>query len=106
MNHGLTLKNMVMKVNEDLSILFWLWRQKASKDCMMPIYVRITVKGDRDGFSSGKKIHPDFWDEETATASRICPTASLLTVTLPKQKQNWNGTIINWLLSMTKSRRP
>lgn len=49
-----------MKVNEDLSILFWLNRQKSTKDGLVPIYVRITVTGDRDGFSSGKKIDPQF----------------------------------------------
>jgi hypothetical protein len=47
-----------MKINEELSILFWLKRDKGSKDGRVPIYVRITVNGDRDGFSSGKKIHP------------------------------------------------
>jgi hypothetical protein len=62
-----------MKVNEDLSILFWTWRQKASNDGRAPIYVRITVKGDRDGFSSGKKIHPDFWNEENCSANKACP---------------------------------
>ncbi|SDS16479.1 Site-specific recombinase XerD [Mucilaginibacter mallensis] len=75
-----------MKVNEDLSILFWLWRQKASKDGMAPIYVRITVKGDRDGFSSGKKIHPDFWDEETATAIRTCPDSKFINSYITKTK--------------------
>ena len=75
-----------MKVNEDLSILFWLWRQKASKDGMAPIYVRITVNGDRDGFSSGKKIHPDFWDEETTTATRACPDSKLINSYITKTK--------------------
>jgi site-specific recombinase XerD len=69
---------MVMKVNEDLSILFWLWRQKASKDGMAPIYVRITVNGDRDGFSTGKKIHPDAWDEQVAIAGMNCPDYKLI----------------------------
>jgi len=61
-----------MKVNEDLSILFWLNRQKASKDGLVPIWVRITINGDRDGFSSGKKIHPDFWDDENSSAFSGC----------------------------------
>ncbi|MFD2145460.1 Arm DNA-binding domain-containing protein [Mucilaginibacter antarcticus] len=47
-----------MKVNEDLSILFWLKRQKATKEGLVPIYVRITVKGGRTEFSSGKKSIP------------------------------------------------
>jgi site-specific recombinase XerD len=62
-----------MKINEELSILFWLKRGKGTKDGRVPIYVRITVNGDRDGFSSGKKINPEFWDEENATADKACP---------------------------------
>ncbi|WP_291122388.1 site-specific integrase, partial [Flavobacterium sp. UBA6046] len=67
-----------MKVNEDLSILFWLNRQKASKDGQVPIWVRITINGNRDGFSSGKKIHPDAWDEKSATAGLNCPDYKLI----------------------------
>jgi hypothetical protein len=50
-----------MKINEEMSILFWLKREKASKDGYVPIYVKIRVNGVPDGFSSGKKIHPDDW---------------------------------------------
>ncbi|MEB0262672.1 site-specific integrase [Mucilaginibacter sp. 10I4] len=67
-----------MKVNEDLSILFWLNRQKASKDGLVPIWVRITINGNRDGFSSGKKIHPDAWDEKSAIAGMNCPDYKLI----------------------------
>ena len=35
-----------MKINEDLSILFWLKREKGTKDGRVPIYVRITVKNE------------------------------------------------------------
>ena len=75
-----------MKVNEDLSILFWLWRQKASKDGNVPIYVRITVKGNRDGFSSGKKINPDYWDEATTTANKACPDHKFINSYITKTK--------------------
>jgi hypothetical protein len=34
-----------MKVNQELSILFWLWKAKQTSDGMIPIYVRITVNG-------------------------------------------------------------
>jgi len=64
-----------MKVNQELSILFWLWKAKQTKDGMVPIYVRITVNGLRDGFSSGKKIHADYWNEETGFAVRACKDA-------------------------------
>lgn len=75
-----------MKVNEDLSILFWLKREKATKEGLVPIYVRVTVKGDRDNFSSGKKIHPDFWDEETGTALSGCPDGKMINSYITKTK--------------------
>lgn len=75
-----------MKVNEDLSILFWLKRQKATKEGLVPIYVRITVKGGRTEFSSGKKIHPDYWDEESATATSGCPDYKLINSYIVKTK--------------------
>lgn len=75
-----------MKVNEDLSILFWLKRQKATKEGLVPIYVRITVKGGRTEFSSGKKIHPDHWDEESATATSGCADYKLINSYIIKTK--------------------
>lgn len=44
-----------MKVNVHLSSLFWLKRQKAIQEGLVPIYICITVKGGRTEFSSGKK---------------------------------------------------
>jgi len=75
-----------MKINEELSILFWLKRTKTTKDGRVPIYVRITVNGDRDNFSSGKKIHPDHWDEETATADKACVDHQLINSYVTKTK--------------------
>ena len=64
-----------MKVNQELSVLFWLWKAKSTKDGMVPIYVRVTVNGLRDQFASGKKIHAQFWNEETGFAVRSCKDA-------------------------------
>jgi len=65
-----------MKVNQELSVLFWLWKAKMSNDGMVPIYVRITINGLRDGFSSGKKIRVEHWNEETGFAVRACKDAA------------------------------
>jgi len=62
-----------MKVNEKLSILCWLNRSKGSNDGLVPIYVRITVNGRRETFSSGRKIDPEYWNEETGLAVKACP---------------------------------
>jgi hypothetical protein len=55
--------------NQELSILFWLWKAKKNNDGLVPIYVRITLNGLRDRFSSGKKIN--------ASADRIRITTLL-----------------------------
>ncbi|MGB4398178.1 MAG: Arm DNA-binding domain-containing protein [Daejeonella sp.] len=60
-----------MKINEGLSVLFWLYKAKKSKDGMVPIYVRITVNGDRDNFSTGKKIAPSDWDEKNSFVKSV-----------------------------------
>ena len=69
-----------------MSILLWLKREKANKDGGVPIYVRITVNGNRDGFASGKKIHPDHWDEENATADKACPDQQFINSYVTKTK--------------------
>lgn len=81
-----------MKVNEGLSVLFWLRRSKATNDGMTPIYVRITVNGGCDVFSSGKKIAPEYWNEETGMAVKACPdqksiNAYILQTTKDLEKQ-------------------
>jgi site-specific recombinase XerD len=67
-----------MKVNQELSILFWLWKAKQTSDGMVPIYVRITVNGLRDQFSSGKKIRAEYWNEETGFAIKACKDAATI----------------------------
>ncbi|WP_454803747.1 Arm DNA-binding domain-containing protein [Mucilaginibacter phyllosphaerae] len=75
-----------MKVNEDLSILFWLKRQKAIKEGLVPIYICITVKGGRTEFSSGKKIHTDHRDEKYPTATSGCTDYKLINSYIIKTK--------------------
>ncbi|MCJ8208562.1 phage integrase SAM-like domain and Arm DNA-binding domain-containing protein [Mucilaginibacter sp. RS28] len=65
-----------MKVNQELSILFWLWKAKQTSDGAIPIYVRVTVNGLRDQFSSGKKIMAEYWNEETGFAVKACKDAA------------------------------
>jgi len=47
-----------MKVNQNLSILFWVWKDKADESGKAPIYVRLTIEGVRAQFSMGQKINP------------------------------------------------
>ncbi|WP_142687775.1 Arm DNA-binding domain-containing protein [Chitinophaga polysaccharea] len=54
-----------MKSNQKLSLLFWLWRSKASKtDGRAPIYARITIDGLDDELSTSRKVLPEHWDNQ------------------------------------------
>lgn len=53
-----------MNVRQNLSVLFYLKRKKATKDGKAPIYVRITIDGLRDEFAFGYKVLPGDWDED------------------------------------------
>jgi len=67
-----------MKVNQELSILFWLWKAKQTTAGTVPIYVRITVNGLRDQFASGKKIMAEYWNEETGFAIKACKDSAAI----------------------------
>lgn len=53
-----------MKSNQKLSILLWVFKAKATKDGRAPIYARITIEGKDDEISLGRKVDPQFWDNE------------------------------------------
>lgn len=53
-----------MKSNQKLSILFWLFKAKASRDGKAPIYARITIEGMNEEISLGRKTLPKFWDNK------------------------------------------
>ncbi len=58
-------------VSQKLSILFYLKRKKITSDGKIPLYVRVTIDGLKDEFSSGYKICAADWDNET---KRVLPT--------------------------------
>lgn len=62
-----------MRVSENLSILFLVEKSESSKDGLAPIYVRITLHGQRREFSLGMKIHPETWDKGSC---RVIGTSS------------------------------
>lgn len=61
-----------MKVNEMLSVLFYLNGTKRTKDGLIPLYVRITINGEREGFASGKRMLPEHWTKQER-ATKDCP---------------------------------
>lgn len=59
-----------MNLNQTFAILFWLKKTKINKQGLAPIWVRITVDGERAEFSTQKQIFPRFWDAENNLASK------------------------------------
>ncbi|SFW16901.1 hypothetical protein SAMN05661012_00365 [Chitinophaga sancti] len=51
-----------MNFKQNLTILFFLVRNKKSKDGKIPIYVRVTIDGLNEKFSSGCKVLDENWD--------------------------------------------
>jgi hypothetical protein len=56
-----------MNVKQNLSILFYLKRQKIDKDGKIPVYIRITIDGLNVVTSLGFKVLSENWDVETKT---------------------------------------
>lgn len=53
-----------MNFKQNLTVLFWLYRQKAKADGKTPIYARITIDGKYTEISTGRKVNPASWDSE------------------------------------------
>jgi site-specific recombinase XerD len=51
-------------MNAKLSILFYAKRAKTTTDGLVPIYIRVTVDGERIEFSTKRYTHPDKWSIE------------------------------------------
>lgn len=54
-----------MKINDQLSVLFLLEKSRPTKEGLLPITVRITVKGMRAEFMLGQVVEPAYWDKKT-----------------------------------------
>ena len=58
----------MQKMNYELSILFTLKRSKEDKAGEVPIYLRITVNGERAEVSTNRKVEVSKWDSATQRA--------------------------------------
>ena len=52
----------------DLSILFYIKRAKEDKKGLIPIYLRITINGERSELSANRKIELTKWDRNSQRA--------------------------------------
>ncbi|ACT92144.1 site-specific integrase [Dyadobacter fermentans] len=75
-----------MKSNQKLSILFWLFKAKATKDGKAPIYVRITIDGLDDEISLGKKVHPYDWCNQTKKVTASGMEAKLINIAIDQAR--------------------
>ena len=53
-----------MNKNKTLGILFYLRKDKLSREGEAPIYLRITVDGQRSNLSTNRSIKPERWNDE------------------------------------------
>jgi len=67
---GHLLSHHVMKLNQNLAILFWLYTNKTDSQNNAPVYCRITLDGNRTQFSTGKKINLLKWEGRDSKAFR------------------------------------
>ena len=59
-----------MKVNSNMSVLFWLYATKADDLGKSSIYCRITLSGIRTQFSTAKKNQPEYWISESSLVDK------------------------------------
>jgi site-specific recombinase XerD len=63
-----------MKSNQKLSLMFWLFKAKATKkDGKAPLYVRITIDGLDDELSLSCKVLPEHWNSQFKRVSKSEP---------------------------------
>jgi len=56
-----------MKVNQDLSILLWLRKQRKDETGKVPVCVRLTINGVRAQFSLGIKVLPSQFNTDSGS---------------------------------------
>ena len=85
----------------DLSVLFTLKKGKADKVGQMPIYLRITVNGERVELSTNRKIEELKWDSKMQRAKGRSESARNLNEYLDSIENNVKKEF-NWLLDNEK----
>jgi len=75
-----------MKVSENLSITFLMEKPEMSKDGRVPIYVRVTYRGQRAEISLGARIFLEQWDKSASRVKGNSPDALLLNSQITQTK--------------------
>jgi len=53
-------------MNQSFRLLFWLYRSKISNKGVAPVFLRITIEGQKTEVSTGVNIQPKLWDTKKA----------------------------------------
>lgn len=61
-----------MKSNQKLTLLFWHRKSKADNNGNAPIICRISIDGEEEELSIGRKVHLNNWDAENKIATGGC----------------------------------
>lgn len=72
-----------------ICLFYFGLRKKATKEGLIPSMSVLLVKDDRDNFSSWKKVHSHYWDEETGTALSGCPDDKMINSYVTKTGLEW-----------------
>jgi len=72
----------------ELSVLFTLKKEKKDKAGEVPIYLRITINGERAELSINRKIDPAKWDSATQRAKGRSESARILNDYLDQQENS------------------
>ena len=65
-------------MNYELSVLLTLKKNKEGKSSEVPIYLRITVNGERAEVSTNRKVEVSKWDSDTQRAKGRSESARIL----------------------------
>jgi integrase len=65
-------------MSNTIKLLVWLNMGKLNKKGLAPIFVRITINGNKTEIASGYFIKPDYWNSNMHQVKKECPEAASL----------------------------
>lgn len=84
---------MINSRNYNFSILFWLNKDRIQSNGEMPIYMRITVDGNRVEISSKKTVLPELWDQKAQQVKGKDNSIRMMNSYLDMTKNTFAGSI-------------
>jgi site-specific recombinase XerD len=79
-------------MTKNVAILFYLKKRANAKEQKVPVYMRITVDGQRVEIATGERIEPKLWDPSEGRARGRTPEIEEINSTLSKLEMKINDT--------------